>query len=86
MIDLTNSEIKQVNTVAHDLLNRLKAVRLVLDCRKRQQSRAAVRLTIEEALDALPAAYTKQLYDEKCDLTYQHIYDSYIGSGRSIYA
>jgi len=67
------------------LLDTLKAERLVLDWRKRQQSRAAVRLAIEEALDQLPDRYTKDLYDQKCEAVYQHIYDSYYGIGRSVY-
>lgn len=33
----------------------------------------------------LPAAYSKELYQQKCDLLYQHIYDSYFGQGRGIY-
>lgn len=28
---------------------------------------------------------TKDLYREKCDVVYQHIYDSYYGLGKSIY-
>ena len=76
----------QVKRVAKDLLTTLKAERLVLDWRKRQQSRAAVRLTIEETLDRLPNRYTQDLYNQKCESVYQHVYDSYFGAGRSIYS
>ena len=38
----------------------------------------------EETLEPLPAAYTQELYEQKCDLIYQPIYDSYYGQGRSI--
>ncbi len=41
----------------HDLLETLKNEKLVLDWRKRQQSRAVVRLSIEEILDRLPLNY-----------------------------
>jgi type I restriction enzyme R subunit len=85
-IVLSSKEIKQVKKVAKELLETLKREKLVLDWRKRQQSRAAVRLTIEETLDHLPKIYIKDLYRTKCDTVYQHIYDSYYGSGRSIYA
>jgi len=84
-IKLTKKEQVQVKKIARDLLDTLKAERLVLDWRKRQQSRAAVRLAIEEALDQLPDRYTKDLYDQKCEAVYQHIYDSYYGIGRSVY-
>ena len=83
---LNSKEIKQIKRVAKELLETLKREKLVLDWRKRQQSRAAVRLTIEETLDRLPRVFTKDLYRTKCDTIYQHIYDSYYGSGRSIYA
>ena len=36
--------------------------------------------------NALPRAYTTDFYHHACDLVYQHVYDSYFGSGRGIYA
>jgi type I restriction enzyme R subunit len=63
-----------------------QAEKLVLDWRKRQQSRAAVKLAIEEELDRLPEAFTARLYEQKCASIYQHVYDSYFGRGKSIYA
>ena len=53
---------------------------------KRQQSRAAVQLQIETILDKLPQIYNKPLYDQKCQVVYQHVYDAYYGAGRSIYS
>jgi type I restriction enzyme R subunit len=85
-IQLTEDQTRQVKAVARDLLATLKNGKLVLDWRKKQAARAAVRQTIEEILDQLPAIYTKDLYQAKCDETYQHVYDSYFGQGRSIYA
>jgi type I restriction enzyme, R subunit len=59
----------------------------VLDWRKRQQYRAAVRLMIEDMLDEqLPADYNTDLYYQKCDDVYEHIYDNYGGAGQNIYA
>ena len=41
---------------------------------------------IEETLDrGLPATYDQALFTQKCELVYQHVYDSYYGQGRSIY-
>jgi type I restriction enzyme R subunit len=36
--------------------------------------------------EGLPRAYTPELFKVKCDLIYQHVYDSYYGEGQSIYA
>jgi type I restriction enzyme R subunit len=81
-VDITAKEEKQVKKVAKDMLATLKAKALVLDWRKRQQTRAAVRLCIEEWLDKLPPVYTSALYQTKCDAVYQHAYDVY-GGGQS---
>ncbi len=78
-VDITAKEEKQVKKVAKDMLQTLKAKALVLDWRKRQQTRAAVRLCIEEWLDKLPPVYTSTIYQTKCDAVYQHVYDMYTG-------
>jgi len=85
-MELTKKDRKQVKEVARELLETLKKEKLVLDWRKRQQSRAAVMLSIEYTLDGLPPNYSQDTYREKCDLVYQHIFDSYYGEGRSVYA
>lgn len=65
-------------------LKPLKKKKLVLDWTKR--TRADVQLTIEDMLwDKLPdTKYTPELMQEKCELVYQHVYDSYYGAGLSI--
>ncbi len=85
-ITLTEKERNQVKKVARELLKTLKHEKLVLDWRSRQQSKAVVRLAIEETLELLPRAYSKELYGTKCDVIYQHVFDSYFGAGRSVYA
>ena len=84
-LDLTDAERKDIKRLSQDLLVTLKREKLVLDWRKRQQSRAAVRLSVEEALDRLPPSFTTETYQLKCDRTYQHIFESYYGEGRSVY-
>ncbi|MSP14279.1 MAG: hypothetical protein EXR62_15160 [Chloroflexi bacterium] len=69
----------------HDMLATLQREKLVLDWRKRQQSRAAVQSTIRDMLDRLPPSYGKELYDKKVAQAYQHIYEGYYGAGRSLY-
>jgi type I restriction enzyme R subunit len=82
---LAQKEAQQVKKVARALLETLKSEKLVLDWRKRQQSRAAVQLCIEQTLDGLPPVFTPNLFREVCDATFQHVYESYFGEGRSIY-
>jgi len=82
---LARKDKELVKKVARDLLRTLKEEKLVLDWRKTQQTRAAVRQAIEMELDKLPEVYPKELYDQKCDLVYQHVYESYWGKNQSIY-
>jgi type I restriction enzyme, R subunit len=85
-IKLSGDEKKKVKEVAKELLDTLKIEKLVLDWRKKQQTRAAVQLTIEQILDRLPERYSPDLYRQKCEVVYQHIYDSYYGVGKSLYS
>jgi type I restriction enzyme, R subunit len=57
----------------------LKAERLVLNWRKQQKTRAAVRAAIFDALEQLPEPCTPDLYGQKCELVYQHVYEVYTG-------
>lgn len=83
--ELTKKERKDVKKVARELLASLKKEKFVLDWRKKEMTRAAVRQSIEVILDGLPPAYGKKIYDQKCDGVYQHVYDSYWGSGQGVY-
>jgi len=76
-IKLNKKEREQVKQVAKELLDTLKAERIVLDWRKQQKTRAAVRVAIFDALEQLPKPYTKDLYDQKCEVVYQHVYEVY---------
>jgi type I restriction enzyme R subunit len=86
-IEMSNSEREKVKATARQLLATLKAEKLVLDWRKRQQARAEVRVTIEKLLDhGLPKVYTPELFEQKTTAVFQHVYDAYYGAGRSAYA
>ena len=85
-VTLSKKEEQEIKKVVRELMQKLKREKLVLDWRKRQQSRAAVKLAIEETLEQLPQSYSPSLYERKCLDVYQHIYDSYYGQGQSIYA
>lgn len=84
-IKLNKKEEEKVKQVAKELLDTLKAERLVLDWRKRQRTRAAVELAIKKILDHLPTIFSTNLYDQKCARVYQHVYEAYYGQGESVY-
>ena len=84
---LTVPERDEVKTAVRKLLETLKQEKLGLDWRKRTQSTAEVRETVSNILDdELPQPYTPELFGQKSEAVYQHIYDSYYGEGKSIYA
>ncbi|WP_373528888.1 type I restriction endonuclease subunit R [Nostoc sp.] len=83
-IQLTKQEEQEVKQVAKELLKTLKQEKLVLDWKKRQQTRASVEVAIKDNLDKLPQSYSAELYEQKCQEVYQHIYENYSGQG-SIY-
>jgi len=83
--ELSPKEKKEVKQVARALLQTLKQAKLVLDWRKRLRTRADVFATVKTVLDDLPRTYTPELYQEKCDSVYRHVFDSYQGEGKSIY-
>ncbi|MBI2634739.1 type I restriction endonuclease subunit R [Candidatus Peregrinibacteria bacterium] len=85
--DLKDKERKQVKKAVKDLLNKLKWEKLVMDWKKTQQRRASVIVTVRTVLDDnLPRSYEKKIYEQKCDAVYKHLYDSYEGAGKCIYA
>ncbi|MXX37575.1 MAG: DUF3387 domain-containing protein, partial [Gemmatimonadetes bacterium] len=78
---------EKIKATARDLLATLKAEKLTLDWRKRQQARAEVHVTIRQFLDAgLPQSYTPELFTQKTTAVFEHVYDAYYGAGQSIYA
>jgi type I restriction enzyme R subunit len=83
--ELSEAEKAQVKNVAEELLATLKSDKIVLDWRKQQATRAAVRVAVEETLDRLPEAFTRQIYAQKCDAVYQHVFDAYWDDGHCVY-
>jgi type I restriction enzyme R subunit len=77
----------EVKKVVQELLETLKHEKLVLDWRKKQQAQAAVKKTVRDMFYyALPASYSEEICERAYAAVYQHIYDSYYGEGRSVYA
>ncbi|MBZ0096568.1 MAG: type I restriction endonuclease subunit R [Sulfuricella sp.] len=84
--ELATEEREEVKKVAHRLLEKLHKL-LVLGWRQKISTRARVKIEIENALDeGLPRAYSKEIYEAKCAAVFEHVYQSYQGEGRSVYA
>ena len=85
-MELSQKETDDIKQVCRDLLNTLRAEKLVLDWKKRQNTVADVEVTIGTVLDAgLPEKFEKEVYDAKCQLIFTHVYDCYMGEGKTIY-
>lgn len=83
---LATEERETVKKIAHHLLEKLRKL-LVLGWRQKVSTRARVKIEIENALDeGLPRAYSKEIYEAKCAAVFEHVYQSYQGEGRSVYA
>jgi len=85
-LDMTAEDRKQVKAVARTLLHTLKEAKLVLDWRRKLRTRADVYSTVKTVLDDLPRIYSVELYQQKCDSVYRHVFDSYQGEGQSVYS
>jgi type I restriction enzyme R subunit len=83
---LTDKEVEQVKKVAKDLLKKIQE-KLVIHWKQKQEAKAALRVSIEETLDkGLPErTYSRKVFSEKCEVIYQHVFDSYGPEGESPY-
>lgn len=84
-LTLSDKDQKKIKKIAEDLLNTLKQEKLTLDWRKKLQARADVKVAIADSLDQLPESYTEELYNQKREKVYQHIYESYADAQHNIY-
>ncbi|WP_454253667.1 type I restriction endonuclease subunit R [Pseudomonas sp. Marseille-Q7302] len=85
--ELAEKERAQVKKVCKELLETLKAEKLVLDWRKKDRARSDVRRTLEIVFDrGLPESYDEGVYNEKCEMAFHHIFTSYYGAGESVYS
>ncbi|GAB1410960.1 hypothetical protein MASR1M90_21140 [Desulfovibrionales bacterium] len=83
--ELSSAERDEVKKVAKDLLERMKDL-LVLNWRQKSAARSALRLAIEDTLDALPQGYDRPLYAQKCSALFEHVYESYPERNVGVYA
>lgn len=84
--ELSTDERVEVKKVTREMLTRLKQL-LVLSWRQKAAARSALRLAIEDTLDAgLPRAYAPEMYRQKCSAVFEHIYECYPERDSGIYA
>ncbi len=83
--ELTDGELRKVRAAAQRLLAHIEET-LVLDWKKKEESKAALRVAIRRVLDdELPEAYGREIFDEKRQAIYEHIYASFGNDGESVY-
>ncbi len=84
--ELTKAEARMVKGAARKLLKHVED-KLVLDWKKQQQTRSAVKVAVRITLDhELPDVYGPELFDRKVDAIFDHIYTSYHNNGESVYS
>ena len=53
-----------------------------MNWREKAQARAKIRLAIEDTLDeGLPRAYTPEVYNGKCAVLFEHVFESFGDAG-----
>ncbi|HEY2708605.1 MAG TPA: type I restriction endonuclease subunit R [Caulobacteraceae bacterium] len=75
--ELNVDERDAVKQIAKDMLDKLKSEKLILDWRLKERAKAAVRVAIQQSLDALPPAYADEIWADKVGRTYQWVFERY---------
>ncbi len=82
--ELTDEERGEVKRVARKLMDHIQE-RLVLDWRRKAETREAARGLVKDILDELPSVYGRELWAHKADIVFDHIFASYRDDGSNVY-
>lgn len=82
--ELTGEEREEVKRVARKLMGHIQD-RLVLDWRRKAQTREAARGLVKDILEELPEAYGPEVWERKAGIVFDHIFASYYDDGGSVY-
>jgi type I restriction enzyme R subunit len=82
--ELTDAEVDEVKRVARKLMEHIQD-RLVLDWRRKAETREAARGLVKDILDELPDAYTPDVWQRKAEIVFNHIFASFHDDGGSVY-
>lgn len=81
---LSEEERKQVKQIARKLMDHITD-RLVLDWRRKAETREAARVLVRDVLDELPDAYDQDTWQRKANAVFNHIFASFYDDGDSVY-
>ncbi len=81
---LSDEQREHVKAVARKLMSHIEE-RLVLDWRKKAQTREAARGLVKDILDELPDVYDPVTWERKADIVFNHLFASYYDDGGSVY-
>ncbi len=88
--DLSKQEIKRIKKVAKELLEHLKADKLIIDnWREKEATRDSIKLEIKDWLwkdTGLPESYSTEEISQKAEVVYAHIFRVYNTASPQIYA
>ena len=85
-VELTGKERARVKEVSQSLLEKLKAEKLINSGYKdTQQGIARIKVAIMDSLNELPEVYDRQLYNQKCDSVFDHVFSSYDSAIANVY-
>ena len=82
--ELTPEERDEVKAIARLLMDHIQE-RLVLDWRRKAETREAARVLVMDVLEDLPEAYDKETWNRKAAIVFDHIFASYYDDGGSVY-
>jgi type I restriction enzyme R subunit len=82
--ELTAEDRGEVKAIARRLMDHIQE-RLVLDWRRKAETREAARVVVMDVLDDLPEAYDKETWSRKASIVFDHIFASYYDDGRNVY-
>ncbi|MGI8632299.1 MAG: type I restriction enzyme endonuclease domain-containing protein, partial [Solirubrobacterales bacterium] len=82
--ELSEAERDQVKLIARKLMSQIEE-RLVLDWRRKAETREAARVLVKDVLDELPDAYEPEVWERKTEVVFNHIFASYYDDGTSVY-
>ena len=82
---LSKKQEQQVKKVLKELIQRLKTEKFVLDWQNGSNPEQPYAFASKTPSTNCPVYTRKEVFQQKCEITYEHVYDSYFGSGASMY-
>jgi type I restriction enzyme R subunit len=81
---LSEGEREQVKAIARKLMHHIQD-RLVLDWRRKVETREAARVLVKDVLGELPDVYDEEIWNRKVGVVFDHIFASFYDDGGNVY-